>query len=113
MQMAPLLRLAQLHPNLEGLEPDVAALATALQEWKAEPNALWEKLQRPIGAAVEARVAEQVRAAVGAAVGAAVAARRRSGRLGSKSHLIEELLLRQPFELELLIERRGSSIRGN
>ena len=61
MQMAPLLRLAQLQPNLEGLEPDVTALATALQEWKADPNALWEKLQRPIGAAVEARVAEQVR----------------------------------------------------
>jgi hypothetical protein len=30
--------------------------------------------------------------------------RRRSGRLGSESHLIEELLLRQPFELELLME---------
>jgi len=58
--MAPLLRLANLSPGDASLEEGVRRLAEALAEWRADPTALWSALQRPVGAAVEAKVAEQV-----------------------------------------------------
>ena len=61
--MAPLLRLALM---CEQTEPE---LASELAAWKAEPKALWSRLQQPLSPAVEARVAERVVGACDAALG--------------------------------------------
>lgn len=52
--MAPLLRLAALADD--GTEP----LAADLAAWKADPQALWERMQSPLSDETEARVAAQV-----------------------------------------------------
>ena len=60
--MAPLLRLAALADD--GSEP----LAADLAQWKADPKELWNRMQTPISAATEARVAEKVIATCNAAL---------------------------------------------
>ena len=55
--MAPLLRLAAMSDD--GSE----ALATDLANWRAEPRAMWQRLQTPLSDATEAKVAAKVIAA--------------------------------------------------
>jgi hypothetical protein len=54
LKMAPLLRLAAVDT---ASMPD---LASALASWSAEPLPTWSKMQSPIGAVVEAAIAERV-----------------------------------------------------
>jgi len=68
VQMAPLLRLAHLSPEEDGLDDSVQAQSVALKEWRADPNELWTALQKPLTPATEAKVAKQVMEAVDAAL---------------------------------------------
>lgn len=53
--MAPLLRLASLADD--GTEPELVA---ELSAWKADPQAVWGRMQSPLSDATEAKVAAQV-----------------------------------------------------
>jgi hypothetical protein len=54
LKMAPLLRLAAVN---DATLPD---LASTLASWSAEPLPTWSRMQAPIGAAVEAAIADRV-----------------------------------------------------
>lgn len=59
LKMAPILRLAHLGDDGAAYGP-VAELVTELAEWRAEPRALWERLQAPLAPQLERQVAAQV-----------------------------------------------------
>lgn len=59
--MAPLLRLKHLAEGAESMDEAGRAMVTNLAAWQADPTLLWTSLQKPVGAAIEAKVAHQVR----------------------------------------------------